>query len=179
RFHYQQKRSRDPNARRDCGNSRRYGSATRPTQRACQVEEDRCLRSHGPRSRPLLALSQSARAIRHSVKRRRRDSRYVHRPGQPAQEADITPKSEAVEDAVSGLQSEKVARFTYPQKPFLQKTVKSWLWLLLLEVLTLAQAVPPGKRAPPPLPNPTAQSAVIRGTVVNHTDGSTIACVRS
>jgi len=34
-----------------------------------------------------------------------------------------------VEDAVSGLQSEKVARFTYPQKPFLEKTVKSWLWL--------------------------------------------------
>jgi len=50
-----------------------------------------------------------------------------------------------VEDAVSGLQSEKVARFTYPQKPFLEKTVKSWLWLLLLEVLTLAQAVPPGE----------------------------------
>ncbi|PYV40792.1 MAG: hypothetical protein DMG09_06055 [Acidobacteria bacterium] len=83
-----------------------------------------------------------------------------------------------MEDAVSGLQSEKVARFTYPQKPFLQKTVKSWLWLLLLEVLTLAQAVPPGKRAPPPLPNPTAQSAVIRGTVVNHTDGSTISGVK-
>jgi len=48
--------------------------------------------------------------------------------------------------------------------------MNSWLWLLfLLEVLTLAQAVPPGK---------PAQSAVIRGTVINHTDGSPISGVK-
>ena len=56
--------------------------------------------------------------------------------------------------------------------------MNSWLWpLSLLEVLTLAQALPPGKPAPP-LPNSTAQSAVIRGTVINYTDGSPISGVK-
>jgi len=57
--------------------------------------------------------------------------------------------------------------------------VMSWLsLLLLLEVLTLAQAVLPGKPVPPPLPNPTGQIALIRGTVINHTDGSPISGVK-
>jgi protocatechuate 3,4-dioxygenase beta subunit len=56
--------------------------------------------------------------------------------------------------------------------------MNSWLWLLsLLEVLTLVQAVPPGNPAPP-LPNSTAQSAVIRGTVLNQTNGSPVAGVK-
>jgi hypothetical protein len=55
----------------------------------------------------------------------------------------------------------------------------SWLsLLLLLEGLTLAQAVLPGKPVPRPLPNPTGQIAVIRGTVINHTDGSPISGVK-
>jgi len=55
----------------------------------------------------------------------------------------------------------------------------SWRSLLiLLEVLTLAQAGPPGKPTPPPLPSPTVQSAVIRGTVVNYSDGSPISGVK-
>src|SRR2546422_751911 len=53
----------------------------------------------------------------------------------------------------------------------------SWRSLLiLLQVLTLAQAVQPGK--PTPLPSHTAQSAVIRGTVVNYSDGSPISGVK-
>ncbi len=56
--------------------------------------------------------------------------------------------------------------------------MNSWLWLLLaFEVSTLAQAVSSGKPAPP-LPKSTAQSGVIRGTVINHTDGSPISGVK-
>jgi hypothetical protein len=53
-----------------------------------------------------------------------------------------------------------------------------WLQLLLLlEVLTLPQAVPPGKPAPP-IPNSAALSAVIGGTVLNQTNGSPVAGVK-
>ena len=55
----------------------------------------------------------------------------------------------------------------------------SWFsLLLLLEVLTLAQVVPPGKPAPPPPPNSRAHSAVIRGTVINYTNSSPISGVK-
>src|SRR2546425_3569784 len=53
----------------------------------------------------------------------------------------------------------------------------SWRSLLiLLQVLTLGQAVQPGKPTPPP--SHTAQSAVIRGTVVNYSEGSPISGVK-
>src|SRR5882762_5416608 len=59
---------------------------------------------------------------------------------------------------------------------FLEKTMNSCLLLLLFEVLTLAQAVPPGK--PAPLTSSTGQSAVIRGTVLNETNGAPIPGVK-